>query len=348
MTESPLLPVGSASFAGDPRLLPEVRRIGERYGMDYTDDAAVRVMLSHHEAAIRRTGRSAPVRVAGLTIVTGVIWPFVIPELLQHPGFDDTENFHVADATRNFHVADATRNFLLAYAVPALLLIVGVGLAVRVHRTARRQLRHPELVGYRTVLAATRACGVPLAHIPDWLVGRGTSTGTSGASAAGVREAAPLPAYELPPAYEPADREAVPEVPEPAPEPAPATVPRQEIPAVPRKPFAVTEFEALADKGGWHDEIGFLLIVVAAIGAGWGYVDDKPVGYLIAVVLAAVGVWVWLTGRAQGKVREGLREEAEEYVRRLTAAQAAGATIPALSPALTRLAADGEKSGKAM
>jgi hypothetical protein len=314
-----------------------VRRIGERYGVDYTDDAAVRAMLSHHEAAIRRTGRSAPVWVAGLTIVTGVIWPFVIPELLQHPGFDDTENFHVAHATRNF---------LLAYAVPALLLIVGVSLAVRVHRTARRQLRHPELVGYRTVLAATRACGVPLAHIPDWLVGRSTSTGTSGASAAGVREAAPLPAYERPPAYEPADPEAVPEVPGPA--PTPVHVPRQEIPAVPRKPFAVTEFEALADKGGWHDEIGFLLILVAAIGAGWGYVDDKPVGYLIAVVLAAVGIWVWLTGRAQGKLRECLREEAEEYVRRLTAAQAAGATIPALSPALTRLAADGEKSRKAV
>lgn len=285
MTEISLLPVGAAALQGDARLLHEVRLLSGQYGMDYADDSAVREMLHHHETVISRTGRGAPVWISGFAIVLAVLWPFIAPQLLHHPGPNDI------------------RKFLLAYGAPALLLLVGLILAFQAHRTARRQLRHPELIGYRTVLAAARAHGVPLAHIPDWLVGRNSTSS---------REAAPLPAYEGPAPDDPLGplpRET---------ESSPATP--QSPPPIPKKPWVVTEYEALADKGGWHDEVGFLLLIAGGLSALWAYSGDTPFGYFLCAVCAGSGIGVWLAGNRQGARREALRKEAAAYVEQLTAA----------------------------
>ncbi|MFC8345920.1 hypothetical protein [Streptomyces sp. NPDC057280] len=203
-------------------------------------------------------------------------------------------------------------------AVP--VLIVAIALYVRVRKGWRRELTHPALAGYRELLGVALAHGLPLAHVPPWLEGRPEYDSTSTDQAGNRKGATPIPTYPK------VDTAAAPT---PTP-PAPAVV------TVPPKPPAVSEYERIADAGGWHDEAGCLLIFAGAIGAGWAWQETEPLGYgLLALIPLAVAVW--LAGSRQGNEKTRLRAEATEYVRAVAAAQAAGAQVPELSPQLKKL-----------
>ncbi|MEU8732968.1 hypothetical protein AB0C68_26730 [Streptomyces tendae] len=198
------------------------------------------------------------------------------------------------------------------------LTVVGVALLVHARAQWKHALRNGPLAGYREVLGVARAHGIPLAHIPPWLEGR-----TNGG---GGRGAAPIPTY-------------------PPVEPAPATpsgsatassAPTAASVAVPPKPWAVSHYEQTADAGGWHDEVGCLLVLAGAGGVTWAVTVGTGVGYA-ALLLVPVAIWIWLAGRRQGREKSELREEALKYVKELEAAQAAGARVPELSPPLRAL-----------
>ncbi|MFF4277058.1 hypothetical protein [Streptomyces sp. NPDC001536] len=188
------------------------------------------------------------------------------------------------------------------------LLILAVAALTRVRSNWKRELLHPALAGYREVLGVARAHGMPSAHVPAWLEGK--AEGGSG------KGATPIPSY--------------PEV--AAPRAATAG-------AVPPKPATVVEYERLASSGGWHDETGWLLLFAAGGGAAWAWSQTEPIGYA-ALLLIPVAIGVWLAGSNHGSEETRLREEAEEYVRTITAAQAAGAQVPELSPVLRKLLHD--------
>ncbi|MFI9718812.1 hypothetical protein ACIHFE_04025 [Streptomyces sp. NPDC052396] len=98
----------------------------------------------------------------------------------------------------------------------------------------------------------------------------------------------------------------------------------------------MSEYERIAEKGGWHDEAGWFLVIVAGAGAVFAVAAHKPVAWA-ALLLAPFGVWVWVLGHRFGQRQRELQSVAQEYVRQLMAAQAQGAQIPELSPQLSRL-----------
>ncbi|WP_104632413.1 hypothetical protein [Streptomyces sp. MH60] len=294
-----LLPVSGAALRSDARVRDAARDIGARYGVDYTDDAAVTELLAERRKALEAEQRRPAAWLGLLALMAGLFLPFGIS---MSPALD----------AHLFAVLGAA----------AALTVIGVALVVHARTQWKRALRNGPLAGYREVLGTARAHGIPLAHIPPWLEGRTTSGGGKGA--------APIPTY---PPVEPAP--AAPAETATAPSAtATASVP---VPVpVPAKPWAVSRYEQTADEGGWHDEAGCLLILVGAGGVTWAVTVGTGVGYA-ALLLVPLAVWIWLAGHRQGREKEALREEARQYVKELEAAQAAGARVPELSPQLREL-----------
>lgn len=260
---------------------------------------------------------SAPVWLGCLAVIAAGVWPMVAPGV----------------------PALAGRPPAVLYGPALPLLLVGVWLWVLVRRRWKRELLHPYLVGYREVIGAAQAYGVPVTHIPDWLVGRSENSTGQGA--------APIPSYD---AVErpPSGGTPQPPVPEPQAQAQTQAQPQAQArdaahaphtPSLPAKPFAVSTYEATAEDGGWHGEGGCLLFIAGVIGAGYGATQDVP-GALLAGVLIPVAIMVWVVGARRSREKEVLREEAVAYVRALAAAQAAGARIPELSPVLRKLLAE--------
>ncbi|MFJ5779473.1 hypothetical protein [Streptomyces sp. NPDC093094] len=212
----------------------------------------------------------------------------------------------------------AARQALIA---AGALLAVGVAALIALCVRWKRELTHPALNGYREVLGVARAHGLPLTHVPAWLEGR-----TSDGSGKGW---APIPEYPSVPPLPVGTHQA----------PSGSDQPV----ALPPKPAAVTQYEQMADSGSWHDETGCLLLLVGLAGAGWAWSEEVPLAYgLLALVPFAIVIW--LAGSRQGRKKQALREQAEAYVRTLTAAQAAGEQVPELSPALRKLLEPKEQS----
>ncbi|MEU9735717.1 hypothetical protein [Streptomyces sp. NPDC048002] len=201
-----------------------------------------------------------------------------------------------------------------ALVASGVLVVLGVSALIALCVRWRRELTHPALTGYREVLGVARAHGLPLTHVPVWLEGR-TADGRG-------KGWAPIPQY--------------PSVPPFAGDPHQVPASTAHSAGVPPKPAAVTQYEEMADTGGWHDETGCLLLLVGLVGAGWAWGEEVPAAYGL-LVLVPLAIAVWLAGRRQGSRKQALREQAEAYVRTLTAAQAAGAPVPELSPALRAL-----------
>lgn len=288
-TPSDLLPISGNALTAHPQLDTEVCRFSSLYGLDYFDNRKVGAMLAERQADIRRTSYGALVWISSLAGTVGFIW-------ILWAGLSKPEKIAVAIGP------------------PAALIVLAVVGFVRAYRQAKRKLRHPHLEGYRHVLAAALAHGVPVTHVPDWLIGRsGSGEG-----------AAPLPSYRAPvggPAHGGAHH-AFAQTGAPAP--------------LPPKPQAVAEYERIADQGGSHDEIGCLLVIGAAVGVGTGFTKDMPVAFA-AGILAPIAIWFWVAGHRLGKRKRALEARAREYVQQLTAAQASGAVVPELSPQLRKL-----------
>ncbi|MER5194591.1 hypothetical protein ACWD3J_32615 [Streptomyces sp. NPDC002755] len=318
-----LLPVSRATLESDARVLAAVRAIGERHGVDYTDDAAVSELLAERRRALEATRHGPLVWVGGLTLVAGVLWPFMaqlVPALAER--------------------------LPLSYAPAGPLLVVAVGTLSAVHLRWKRALVHGTLAGYREVVGVARAHGLPVTHVPAWLEGR--SSGGTG------KGAAPVPAYRAVPEEDggtPPPGPTAPSADWAAPDPssvlpgaappsptrsAPSDLPPSPVP-IPPKSAAVLSYEQVADEGGWHDEGGCLLLFGGVLGAAWGVSQDMPVAVVGALFLVPLAVRVWVLGSRQGKEKARLRQEALAYVRTIAAAQASGARAPELSPVLRRL-----------
>ncbi|WP_328495791.1 hypothetical protein OHS59_25930 [Streptomyces sp. NBC_00414] len=311
-----LLPVSGAALSRDTRLLSCVRDIGTRPGIDfdYTDDAATAEMLERHRRAVGAAEHGPLMWLGTLVLVAGVVWPFAGSAV---PAFDGRPE--------------------PAYGPAIPLFLAAVACLTFVRRRWKRQLLHPRLTGYRHVLGLARAHGVPVTHVPRWLVGRPMS---------GDRETVPIPVYgevgALP--AEPTSAAESPEevkppstapTPPPAPEAVPATTP---APAVaPVKPAAVASYEATADEGGRHGEAGCLLLFVGLGGVIWAFSETDPLGYVATALAVPLAIATWVAGARRGSERQRLRESAVEYVQALAAAQSAGATVPELSPVLRGL-----------
>ncbi|KPC88615.1 hypothetical protein ADL35_04175 [Streptomyces sp. NRRL WC-3753] len=299
-----LLPVSGAALRSDTRVREAAREIGARYGVDYTDDVAVTALLAERRRSLETAQRRPTAYLGLLTLMAGMFLPFGIP---LSPALD----------AHLFAVLGAA----------GALTVVGAALLVHARAQWKHALRNGPLAGYREVLGVARAHGIPLAHIPPWLEGRPTG--------GGGKRAAPIPTY---PPVEPAPEAPSDSPPAPAPSPpAPASVPVSV--SVPPKPSAVSDYEHMADAGGWHDETGCLLFLAGAGGVTWAVTVGTAVGYA-ALLLVPVAAWIWLAGRRQGREKEELREEALKYVKALEAAQAAGARVPELSPQLRALLDD--------
>ena len=138
MTE--LLPITRAALTSDPRLAEAARRIAATHGVNYLDDATVAEMLERHEPRVRRTGVGWGVS-GILVLIAAVSW---------------------------LALGEAESRFAGA------VLAAGLGIAALVVAVVsnRRRLRHPELEGYRQVLAAAKAYDVPVPYVPGWLTGQ--------------------------------------------------------------------------------------------------------------------------------------------------------------------------------
>ncbi|MFB6551418.1 hypothetical protein [Streptomyces sp. NPDC056405] len=300
-----LLPVNGAALASDPRALEAIRAVGVRHGVDYTDDAAVTVLLAERRRAMAAEQRQPAAWLGMLALTAGLLLPCVVP---MAPALTD--------------------HLFAALGVAGSLVVIGTALVVHARTRWKRALMHDTLVGYREVLGVARAHGIPLTHVPAWLEGRSSTGGGKGA--------APIPSY---PAVEQSGRPDEP-LPGDAPYGEAPRMGRAEVVAsvaVRPKPEAVRSYETMADVGGWHDETGCLLILVGACGAMWAATSDEPGGYG-ALLLLPLAVYVWLVGRRQGREKERLRAAALAYVQEVAAAQAAGAEVPELSPELRKLA----------
>ncbi|WP_203587629.1 hypothetical protein [Actinospica acidiphila] len=208
-------------------------------------------------------------------------------------------------------VAATAGNPLLAYAPAGPLLVVAAACLTLVRLRWKRALMHGELTGYREVLGLARAYGIEPAHVPAWLEGRREDGGGKGV--------APIPVYA------PAERS------DDSRTPSPATAPP--------KPATVSEYERIADQGGWHDEVGWLLLFAGGIGAGVGVSSGEPLG-LAALALVPLAVVIWTAGHRQGRRKAGLRPEAEAYAQAVVEARSVGAQTPDLSPQLRALLDD--------
>ncbi|MET8944635.1 hypothetical protein ABZX30_13890 [Streptomyces sp. NPDC004542] len=306
MTRTPLppsqLPLSGATLTADPSLLSAVRAIGTRRGVDYTDDATVTALLTERRRALEATQRGPLAWLGGLTLTAGVMLPLSYP----------------------FLPAQAAKAALI---VAILLIAVAVATLVQVRVRWKRELTHPALAGYREVLGMARAHGLPLEHVPGWLEGRNSGPGGDG----GRKTVAPIPSYEAVPAGQ-----AIPPNEHQGEDERETDQGGHTPPPVPPKPPAVTEYETLADQGGWHDEAGCLLALAGVVGALWAAMSDEPVGYG-ALALIPLAVLIWLAGLRQYGEKQRLRAEAVAYVRAVMEAQADGARVPELSPTLRRL-----------
>ncbi|MFF3711874.1 hypothetical protein [Streptomyces phaeochromogenes] len=313
-----LLPVSGAALSADARLLSSIRDVGARRGVDvdYTDDAATAEMLARHRRALSAAEHGPLMWLGSLALVAAIVWPF-----LGHtvPAFEGRPE--------------------LAFGPAGPLLVVAVTSLVVVRRRWKRELLHPRLTGYREVLGLARAHGVPVTHVPGWLVGRSMS---------GDRETVPIPAYaEVEPlpagsgsGSGPAsgeETEATEEAAKGAAKGVTEGVASAAPPAVPSKPASVESYEAMADEGGWHDEAGCLLLFVGIGGVAWAVTEGNALGHLAAVLAVPLAITTWLAGARQGRERQRLREAAVAYVQALSAAQSAGASVPELSPVLRKL-----------
>ncbi|MEV7140004.1 hypothetical protein [Streptomyces tauricus] len=133
-----------------------------------------------------------------------------------------------------------------------------------------------------------RAHGVPVTHIPGWLVGRAMS---------GDRETVPIPVYEEVAALS-AEVTSAGEPPEevkptstaaaPPAAPATATVPATTSvsAAVPAKPASGASYEGTADEGGRHGDAGCLLLFVGLGGVIWAFSETNPLGHLTTALAA--------------------------------------------------------------
>ncbi|WP_326729890.1 hypothetical protein [Streptomyces phaeochromogenes] len=299
-----LLPVSGAALSADARLLSSIRDVGARRGvdLDYTDDAATAEMLTRHRRTLSAAEHGPLMWLGSLALVAAIVWPF-----LGHtvPAFEGRPE--------------------LAFGPAGPLLVVAVTSLVVVRRRWKRELLHPRLAGYREVLGLARAHGVPVTHVPGWLVGRSMS---------GDRETVPIPAY--------AEVEPLPAGSGPEPASGEATEATEGVasaapPAIPAKPASVESYEAMADEGGWHDEAGCLLLFVGIGGVAWAVSEGNALGHLAAVLAVPLAITTWLAGARQGRERQRLREAAVAYVQALSAAQSAGASVPELSPVLRKL-----------
>ncbi|WP_240436535.1 hypothetical protein [Streptomyces sporangiiformans] len=303
---SELLPVNAGALSADARVLPSVRAIGARHGFDYTDDAATAAMLAERRRALRACERGPLVWLGALALSAGVVWPILGPVV---PAFSGKP--------------------VLAFGPAGPLLVVAVAALALVRRRWKRELLDARLAGYREVLGLARAHGVPVTHVPGWLVGRSFSGG---------RETMPIPVYaEVEPSPGgPSSGGLSPEGPSSGGS-LPSEAEPSTAPDVPTKPASVMSYEAMADEGGWHDETGCLLLFAGIVGVAWAVSSDNPLGYLAAFVAVPVAISIWVAGSRQGRERQRLRETAVAYVRALSAAQAAGAGVPELSPVLQKL-----------
>ncbi|MFD3313016.1 hypothetical protein [Streptomyces sp. NPDC058694] len=313
-----LLPVSGAALSADARLLSSIRDVGARRGVDfdYTDDTATAEMLARHRRTLSAAEHGPLMWLGSLTLVAAIVWPFLGPTV---PDFEGRPE--------------------LAFGPAGPLLVVAVASLVVVRRRWKRELLHPRLAGYREVLGLARAHGVPVTHVPGWLVGRSMS---------GDRETVPVPAY--------AEVEPLPAGPGPGPVSGEETTAPEEgeeaeeaakesaegvapttSPAIPAKPASVESYEAMADEGGWHDEAGCLLLFVGIGSVAWAVAEGNALGHLAAVLAVPLAITTWLAGARQGRERQRLREAAVAYVQALSAAQSAGANIPELSPVLRKL-----------
>ncbi|MEU8889126.1 hypothetical protein [Streptomyces sp. NPDC048442] len=304
----PAPPLPGDALRSSPALLADVQQLNARYGVDYTDDETVGALLARHKEEIHRLRNSPKAWVGGISLLVAVCWPAATLMGLGPP-----------DMTQ------APRS-LVVHAAPALALFVfGLVLVVQSHRRAGRRMNHPELVGYRLVLATATAHRVPVRSAPAWLVGRDKYSD---------KESHPVPELDLAPRPDtaaPATGTAA------AGAVAAAPAPVGPPPPVPEKPYDVVRYESLGTEGGWHDEAGWLLVAAGGIAGVWAYSDGQPFGYALIPVLVALGVLVWVAGRRQGVRHTALREAASKYVAEVTAAQRAGAPVPELSPELRKL-----------
>lgn len=280
---SDLLPITARVLTANQRLAVVVQQIGNTYGYNYFDDMTVRRKLADYEASLSRASRGGVAWASGITITVGITWLLWV-------------------------MADKQEDTVLTYVPPVALLVLAVGGFERMSTNAKKQLRHPFLVGYRHVLSAAHAHGAPVTFVPSWLTGHGQGD--------------PLPPYTPPPGVPGA-----PTWPPPTPGFGPPPV------MLPPKPAAVTEYERIADKGGWHDELGMWFLIGGGIGMCYAVGDDRPMAFA-AVILFPLALWTWVAGHRLGKRQQELAGEAHRYVEQLVRAQAAGAVIPELSPQL--------------
>ncbi|WP_436737374.1 hypothetical protein [Streptomyces sp. BBFR102] len=151
-----LLPVSGAALRRDPVLHEAVRRVGQRVGVDFTDDERVREELRRGRRATSSVGVGTSC-LAALLVLAAVVLPFAEP---VHPSLV------------------GRRTLLLAAA--AVAAVLGIASMVHVVRKWHRAHRDPVLTAYREVLALARAHGLTLTHVPDWLVGSSRTGGKPG------------------------------------------------------------------------------------------------------------------------------------------------------------------------
>ncbi|MGW3237015.1 hypothetical protein ACWF8U_03065 [Streptomyces olivaceus] len=154
-----MLPVSGAALGADARVGEAARGIGARYGVDYTDDAAVTALLTERRKSLETEQRRPAAYLGLLTLMAGMFLPFGIP---LSPALD--------------------ANLFAVLGTAGGLTVVGVALLVHARAHWKHALRNGPLVGYREVLGVARAHGIPLAHIPPWLEGRTNGGGGKGAA----------------------------------------------------------------------------------------------------------------------------------------------------------------------
>ncbi|MFD5023999.1 hypothetical protein [Streptomyces sp. NPDC058373] len=150
-----LLPVSGAELRRDPALHEAVRRVGQRVGVDFTDDERVREELRRGREALAGMG-SATLAPSCLTFVFLIVAGGLAVADKISPGLSVHRPALLAGA-----------GVFAALAVAAIVWAVVRG---------QRARRDPVFAAYREVLALAQAHGVTPTHIPDWLVGKANAS----------------------------------------------------------------------------------------------------------------------------------------------------------------------------
>ncbi|QKW08466.1 hypothetical protein HUT18_20940 [Streptomyces sp. NA04227] len=295
------LPVSRAVLISDSRVAAEVARIGERCGVDFTDDEATRAHLARRRAAVRSKERGWFMWTAGLTTIAGVLLLAGLP------------------MAKPLEEGAPKSDFVPLVAPGAALTVLGIALIVTARGLWRRELRDPVLVGYREVLAVARAHGLPVSTVPDWLVGRTSQDRTEIAPVPTLPDVRPLSADAAASAPQSGSAAAAPPV------------------SVPEKSSAVREYEQTADSGGWQGQLGCLVLLSAILPAVWASSEGEPVGYAGSAALLVIAAVIAVVADRANSAKQELREAALSYARAVSAAQQAGVRVPQLSPELQKL-----------